>query len=126
MSSDTNRAAREQITEEIVRVQEKAYGAGASSAQTTIDGDLVVVLIDVDLARSERTLLDAGHGDAVKRVRESFQKAIQPTFGAIVERATGRRVCSFMSMMSTDPVYQVEVFRLAAPNPAYPCVSSRG
>lgn len=78
----------------------------------TIDTDLVVVVIDVQLAVAERTLLAAGHVDAVKRMRESFQTAIAPTLRAIVERATGRTVVAFMSTVSIEPLYAVELFRL--------------
>lgn len=106
-------AVRDAITSEILEAQKDAYGTGATSARTLLDQDLIIVLIDVELARSEQTLMDAGRGDAVKAVREHFQAAIAPTFRAIVERATGRRVTSFLSVMSVDPVYQVELFRLA-------------
>ena len=58
------------------------------------------------------TLSEAGHGDAVQATREAFQDAIAPTFKAIVERATGRRVTSFTSRMSMEPMYSVELFRL--------------
>ncbi len=103
-----------EIANGILAVQDRAYGTGTRAARTVVVDDLVVVVIDVELTRSEQTLLDAGNGDAVKAVRESFHLAIGPTFEAIVERATGRRVTSFLSIMSVDPVYEVEVFRLAA------------
>jgi len=35
------------------------------------------------------------------------------TFTAIVERATGRRVTSFLSNTSVEALYSVEIFRLA-------------
>ena len=38
---------------------------------------------------------------------------IGATFSAIVERATGRRVISFVSQMNIEPLYALEVFRLA-------------
>ena len=38
--------------------------------------------------------------------------AIETTFRAAVERATGRRVVSFASVIKLDPNYSVEIFRL--------------
>lgn len=76
-------------------------------------GDFVLVALDVELTQAEQTLLDADKTEAVTGIRESFQEVIGSTFSAIVERATGRRVISFVSHMSLDPVYALEVFRLA-------------
>ena len=60
-----------------------------------ISDDTVMIVIDVELTPAERTLIDASQHEAVKATREAFQQAIAATFGAIVERATGRRVESF-------------------------------
>ena len=79
-----------------------------------LDGDIVLVVIDSDATASEQTLITAGRGDAVVSTREAFQEAIAPTFTAIVERATGRQVTSFSSRMSLEPMYAIELFRLAS------------
>jgi uncharacterized protein YbcI len=106
-------STHEVIAREILNVQKQAYGTGAEAVEVTIDENLVVVVIEPELATSEKTLLEAGYGEAVRTTREAFQGAIQPTFQAIVERATGRTVAAFMSTMSIDPLYAVELFRLA-------------
>jgi uncharacterized protein YbcI len=104
--------ARTDIATEMLRIHEENYGAGASNIDVHLSGDIVVVVLDVELTAAERTLIAAGQQDAVKTTRESFQKAIAPTFGAIVERAIGRKVKSFISAMSLEPVFSVEFFRL--------------
>jgi uncharacterized protein YbcI len=103
---------REEIEREILRVHGEAYGTGAHRIEIHLTGDFVLVVIDVELSTAEQTLLDADRADAVKATRESFQGAIEPTFRAIVERATGRTVESFVSHMNIDPTYAVELFRL--------------
>ena len=105
--------AEEQIAREVVEVHEASYGVGSSDTHVHVVGDFVLVVLDVVLTRSEQTLLQAGKPDAVTGIRESFQEVIGATFSAIVERATGRRVISFMSQMSVDPPYSTELFRLA-------------
>jgi uncharacterized protein YbcI len=102
----------DEIEREVLRVHEDSYGTGASEVHVHIDGDFVLVILDVELTPAERTLFDAGRTDTIKNTRESYQHAIAPTFSAIVERATGRRVASFLSAMSIEPLYSAELFRL--------------
>ena len=116
MTSDelTPAQIKEDLRAEICRVHEDSYGTGATQVQVLLEEDLIVMVLDIELTRAEQTLVDAGRQDAVKTTREEFQKAIGPTFNAIVERATGRRVTSFLSAMSVDPLYSVELFRLSS------------
>jgi uncharacterized protein YbcI len=109
-------SAERQIATEIERVHEESYGHGAGRVTVHVLDDTVMVLLDdLELAESERTLIAAGRGDAVTGTREAFQGAIGATFIAVVERATGRRVVSFHSFTRVDePTYSAEVFRLEA------------
>jgi len=104
--------AQSEIAREIERVHEESYGAGLSNIKVEVAGDVVVIIMDVEFNRAEETLVGAGFGDAVRESREAYQEAIEPTFKAIVERATGRRVESFASRMIMDPPWSAEVFRL--------------
>jgi uncharacterized protein YbcI len=104
---------REEISREIERVQEESYGAPVNNVRVLLGDDVVTVVMDVVWSRAEETLVEAGQGDAVRTTREAFQEAIAPTFTAIVERATGRRVQSFASRMIVGPEpWAAEVFRL--------------
>ncbi len=109
----TREQAEAMITSELIRIHEESYGAGARSVETYFLDDVVFVILDVEITEAERTLLGAGKQEAVRRTREDFQIAVAEIFVAVVERATGRRVASFASRMNIDPVYSVEVFRLA-------------
>jgi uncharacterized protein YbcI len=111
------RSETEEIRREVLALHQENYGTGASNISVQIHPDLVVIVIDVELSIAERTLLGAGEGQAVKAMRESFQVAVTPTFKAIIERATGRRVVSFFSGMNLDPVYSIELFRLEPVSP---------
>lgn len=107
----------DELKREILNVQEEAYGAGARTVQVGLMEDFVLIILDVVLTQAEQTLIDADRGDAVIATREAFQDAIAPTFTAIVERATGRRVSSFVSKMVLKPLYSVELFRLEPHRP---------
>jgi uncharacterized protein YbcI len=108
----TTAQIEDEISREILRVHEDSYGCGADAVVTRVLEDMVLVVIDVEVTEAERTLLDGGRSEAVRQSREAFQGAIGPTFTAVVERATGRRVRSFMSHMNIEPLYSVEFFRL--------------
>ena len=101
------------ISEELVQIHEESYGVGVHQVRTHVLDDAVLVILDVELTTAEKTLMSGGSASAVRVQREAFQAVIAPTFKAVVERATGRKVEAFASHMSTDPVYSVELFRLA-------------
>ena len=101
------------IATELLHILEDSYGTGAGSARAHVHDDSVVVFLDdLKLQRSEEYLLSAGEAHAVTDVRHHYQQAIEATFRAAVERATGRRVISFASITKLDPHYAVEIFRL--------------
>ena len=107
-------AAEASIAADLLRIHEESYGASAARAQALMGDDAVVVFLDdVELQHSEEFLIEAGEGQAVIDVRGRYQQAIETTFRAAVERATGRRVTSFVSATKLDPNYVVEIFRLA-------------
>jgi uncharacterized protein YbcI len=101
------------LAEELLRLHEDAYGKGAAEAKVVANGNTIVAILDgIELQKSEEFLIGAGHGDTVVQNRTLFQQAIETSFRAAVERATGRRVVSFASTTKLDPNYSVEIFRL--------------
>jgi uncharacterized protein YbcI len=96
-----------------VRIHRDSYGTGAGAIRAYLNDDCVLVILDdLELQRSGTFLHESGEGQAVIDVRNHYQQAIEATFRAAVERATGRRVVSFVSATKLDPHYAVEVFRL--------------
>jgi uncharacterized protein YbcI len=108
----------EQIADEICRdllaIHRDSYGRAAASAQAHVLDDTVIVIIDgLELLPNEEFLISQGHTDTVGNVRTQFQKAIESTFRAAVERATGRRVIGFVSHVQVEePRFMAEIFRL--------------
>lgn len=108
----------QQVTDEICRdllaIHRDSYGRSAETAQAHWLGDTVVVILDgLELLPNEEFLLEHGHEQAIVNVRSQFQKAIEATFRAAVERATGRRVIGFASHTALEePMFAVEIFRL--------------
>jgi uncharacterized protein YbcI len=104
----------DEISREILRIHEESYGKGAGMAHTYIgEGFVVVVLDDLELLPNEKFLIDKGQQDTVIQVRTQYQVAIQASFRAAIERATGRSVIGFASTTSMDePRFVAEIFKL--------------
>jgi len=100
------------ISRMIVRLTHEYTGRGPTRARTTINGELVVCLLQDTLTKGERVLADKGHHDAVLAMRHQFQQAMRDEAISEVERLTGRRVVSFMSTNHVDPDLAAEIFVL--------------
>jgi uncharacterized protein YbcI len=102
------------IADQLMRIHEQSYGRAALAAKSHLIDDTLIVLMDgLELLPNEEFLVENGHADTVAHVRSQYQKAIEPTFRAAVERATGRRVRSFSSHVHLgDDPFIAEIFRL--------------
>lgn len=116
-------AVERELARELLRLHCDAYGVAVrhgSSHVHVLDDVVVFVMDDLQMLPDEQFLIDAGKGDAVVEVRSRFQQAIEVTFTAAVERATGRHVTSFASVTRLSPDYAVEIFRLAPTDNSHP------
>ena len=104
----------EEIGREILKILEESYGRGAASAHAVVTDSWVIVVLDgLELLPNEEFLVSKGERDAVEHVRAQYQHAVQGTFRAAIERATGRRVIGFSSSTSVEePRFMAEVFKL--------------
>ena len=101
------------LSEELLRIHQESYGAGAGEVRVHVLEDAVVCFLDeLQLMPNEKFLIDSGRAHVVIEMRNQYQQAIEATFRAAVERATGRRVVSFVSATKLAPDYAVEIFRL--------------
>lgn len=108
------------ISREITTIHEESYGEPVRECETTLFGDSVICLLEIDLLPHEHTLLNGGAAaveDSILRTRKSYQQAIGPTFIATIERATGRKVTAFLSETHLDPPFSLEYFRLDGSTP---------
>jgi uncharacterized protein YbcI len=102
------------IAEQLLRIHHDSYGRTAERPTSHLMDDTLIVLLDgLELLPNEEFLVRNGEQDAVTDLRHQYQKAIEPTFRAAVERATGRRVIGFASHVALEqPMFALEVFRL--------------
>ena len=102
MSADISRA--------VVRLFSEQTGRGPTKARTTIDANLVVVLLHDSMTHAEQTLAQAGKEDEVLRIRRNFQETMRTSLVEAVEGLTERKVVTFMSANAIDPDAAAEIF----------------
>ena len=112
-SSETTVSRPLEISNSISRLHKEFVGRGPTNSRTTIDGNLVVCLLEGGYTRAEQTLTANDKGDLVAAGRLGLQDAMRKAMIAAVEQTTGRRVHSFMSANDLEQNLQVEVFVLA-------------
>jgi uncharacterized protein YbcI len=103
-----------EISNAIARLHKQYIGRGPTNSRTTIDGDLVVCLLEGGYTRAEQTLENNNKGDLVAAGRLGLQDAMREATVDVVEGIVGREVKSFMSANDLQRNLQVEVFVLAA------------
>jgi len=110
----TEQQVRDEIAREVLRIYAESYGTGAERAEALVSGNWVIVVLDhLELLPNEKFLVENGKHDTVLQVRTQYQRAIQSSFSAAIERATGRKVIGFASTTSIEePRFMAEVFRL--------------
>ena len=106
-----------QVSNHVVHVVRAFTGRGPTPARTSIDGDLVSVLLRDTLTTGERSLVGDGRGQLVLDMRKAFQMTMGDELIAGVQDILGRRVIAFMSDNHLDPDYAVEVFVLEPDGP---------
>ncbi|MGZ4166628.1 MAG: DUF2294 domain-containing protein [Solirubrobacteraceae bacterium] len=101
-----------EVSNAISRLHKEFIGRGPTNSRTTIDGNLVVCVLEGGYTRAEQTLGANDKADLVAAGRLGLQDAMRQAMIAAVEQITGRRVYSFMSANDLDQNLQVEVFVL--------------
>jgi uncharacterized protein YbcI len=111
-ASETTVSRPLEISNAISRLHKEFVGRGPTNSRTTIDGNLVVCLLEGGYTRAEQTLNANDKRDLVHAGRLGLQDAMRQAMIAAVEQTTGRRVYSFMSANDLEQNLQVEVFVL--------------
>jgi uncharacterized protein YbcI len=103
------------IVNAVVSVHSRRLGRGPTGANAFYRDNVVVVLMRDGLTHAERSLVEIGNDETVKRVREDCRDAIRDELVDAVEGLTGRHVLAFLSDQSVTPDVSTEVFVLDAP-----------
>src|SRR3954470_22033366 len=105
------------ISQAVVRLLAEAAGRGPTKARTTIDRDLIVVVLQNSLTSGERYLAASDRAAQVLDMRRAYQDAMSSDCIASSEELTGRTVLAFMSANHLEPDLAAEVFVLKPQTP---------
>ena len=100
------------ISNSVVRLMREYTGRGPTQAHTTINHNLVIVVLRDTLLKAEKSLVSDGQGEAVMQMRRRFQETMKHELIAAVTAHTGRVVEAFLSDNAIEPDVAVEVFIL--------------
>ncbi len=100
------------IATSTVQLLHQHTGRGPTKAKTTINENIVTVLLADTLTTGERTLVENGRADRVIQLRHDYQLVMCDGLVEMVERELDRKVIAFMSQNHIDPDLAVEVFVL--------------
>src|SRR5689334_5977283 len=98
------------VSSAVVGLFSKHIGRGPTKARTTIDGNLVVVLLRDGMTTAERNLVLGGKEAEVQQLRRAFQATMEAELVETVERLTRGTVSAFMSANHSDPDVAAEIF----------------
>jgi uncharacterized protein YbcI len=101
-----------QVSNGIVGIFSECYGRGPTKAKTYRFDDYLLTVLEDILTPVERTLVDNGHADLVRKVRLTFQEAVADRFKQTVAGITGRKVVAYHSQVVFDPPIGFEIFVL--------------
>ena len=97
----------------VARLHKHYIGRGPTNVRTSIDGDLVVVLLEGGYTQAEQTLEANDRADLVSAGRLGLQEAMKEALVRGIRDVLEREVVSFMSANDLDRNLSVEVFVLA-------------
>jgi uncharacterized protein YbcI len=100
------------ISETLVRLMADTTGRGPTKARTTIDRDLIVVMLQNTLTAGERYLAGSDRAEQVLAMRRAYQEAMSAACITAIEHLAGRTVIAFMSANHIDPDLAAEIFVL--------------
>jgi uncharacterized protein YbcI len=109
----TSRPSLTDISNAAVALHRDHFGRGPGAAKSHLTDDLVVCILSDVFTPVERTLIDAGEAEHVRRTRAIHQVALEETYKQRMAEVVGRPVIAYMSTVHIEPDLAVEVFVLA-------------
>jgi uncharacterized protein YbcI len=100
------------ISSAVVSAFSEYLGRGPTRARTSIRDDVVLCVLEDNLTKAERSLVEGGREQLVLDTRRAFQNTMGPDLIAAVEELTRRNVIAFMSDNHIDPDIGTETFVL--------------
>jgi uncharacterized protein YbcI len=89
------------ITNQIVQLLARYTGRGPTKARTTLNTNVVTIVLQDTLTRGEQSLVAAGQHDAVRETRRTLHDLMREEAILVVEQVLNRRATAFTA--DVDP-----------------------
>jgi uncharacterized protein YbcI len=103
------------ISTAIVMLMREYTGRGPMKAQTTIRGNVVLVMLEQTLTKGEQVLVKKGRSENVLALRREYQEAMRDESSQKIAELTGRNVTAMMSANHLTPDLAAEIYILEGP-----------
>jgi uncharacterized protein YbcI len=103
------------ISTAIVMLMREYTGRGPMKAQTTIRGNVVLVMLEQTLTKGEQVLVKKGRSENVLALRREYQEAMREESSDKIAELTGQPVTAMMSANHLSPDLAAEIYILKAP-----------
>ena len=100
------------ISNMVVQTVSAYTGRGPTRAWTSIDQDLICVVLRDTLTKGERSLVSDDRAQLVLDMRKAYQSTMRRELCQGVEQIIGRKVVAFLSDNHIDPDIAIESFIL--------------
>lgn len=101
-----------ELSNVVVALHREHFGRGPGAAKSFFNDEMAVCILSDIYTPVERTLIEAGQAEHVRRTRSLHQEALEGEYKASVERVVGRPVQAFLSVVHVDPDVAIEIFLL--------------
>jgi uncharacterized protein YbcI len=105
------------IARDVVRTRTRHLGRGPTKAQSFHRQNVIVVVMEDTMTKSETMLESHGKGEVVLGARRHLRETMRDELIAAVEVLTGRHVVALLSADHLAPDVATEVFILDGPVP---------
>ena len=107
---DHGRPLLARISNEMVRAQKRFFGKGPTEAKSYMLDDMLIIVMRGGLTTAEKTMLEFGQPDQVRRFRQLFHDEMTERLTSMIDDLTGRKVVTYQSQILFDPDLVVEMF----------------
>ena len=111
-ASTTARPSLTEICNEAVALHREHFGRGPGAAKAHVTDEVVVCILSDVFTPVERTLIDAGESDHVRKTRAIHRVALEETYRERMAAAIGRPVTAYLSTVHIEPDVAVDVYML--------------
>jgi uncharacterized protein YbcI len=111
-SEERGGAVAVKISNLVVQLFRTHTGRGPTKSRTSIEANLITVVLRDTLTSGERNLVADGQAELVAGLRRAYQRLMQDELIAGVEELTQRKVAALLSDNHVEPDVAVEVFVL--------------